>query len=176
MGGRSCIDDVLAPLLLGTELTSPQLLWEASYVRLRDFGMRGPTMEAMSALDIAFWDILGKHFSVPVSQLIGGRHRESVRAYGTGFYYPQDGALQADAGRLREECAQKADTGFTAVKAKIGLLPVRDDVERLRIIREHLGPDVDLMVDSNHAYNLATARRVAAELGELGALWFEEPV
>jgi D-galactarolactone cycloisomerase len=171
---RACIDEVLAPALLGAELTAPQLLWEASYARLRDFGMRGPTMEAMSALDIAFWDIVGKHFSVPVSQLIGGRHRESVRAYGTGFYYPQDEPLRVDAGRLRAECDEKA--GFAAVKAKIGLLPLRDDIERLQVIREHMGPGVDLMVDSNHAYNLPTARRAAAALGDLDVLWFEEPL
>ena len=122
------------------------------------------------------WDLAGKSYGVPISTLLGGAYRDEVTAYGTGFYYPADGPTAVDPGRLRAEADSKLDAGFTAMKGKIGLLPVRDDMRRMEAIREAVGDDVALMVDSNHAYNLATARTVAAELGRLDFRWFEEPV
>jgi D-galactarolactone cycloisomerase len=173
---KACVESVFNPMLLGQPATSPPLLWQRMFTTIRDFGTRGPYTEAMSAIDIALWDIAGKRFGVPVSELIGGRHRETVKAYGTGFYYPADREPGVDPEALAEECDAKLAAGFDAVKAKIGLLDVRADVERLQIVRDRLGPGVGLAVDSNHAYSLPTARRVARHLGELDVLWFEEPV
>ncbi|WP_396640942.1 mandelate racemase/muconate lactonizing enzyme family protein [Microbacterium sp.] len=172
----ACIRDVLAPKLIGADPRTPGLHWENLYAAYRDFGTRGPYIEALSALDIAMWDLTGKSYGVPVAKLLGGAFRDSVAAYGTGFYYPADDPATVDAGWIRAEAAAKLDAGFGALKAKVGLLPIRDDIHRMEIVREAVGDDVALMVDSNHAYNLASARTVAAELGHLAFRWFEEPV
>lgn len=173
---RSCIEDVFAPRLLGAELSSPPMIWETLFHAIRDFGTRGPYAEALSALDIALWDLFGQELGAPLHRLIGGARRDTVHAYGTGFYYPAEDPFTVDAGRLRAECDRKVADGFSAVKVKIGLLSVADDARRLGIIRDHLGDDVDLMVDANHAYNPATALRVSRMLHDHGVLWFEEPV
>jgi D-galactarolactone cycloisomerase len=172
----SCIENVFAPDLIGLELGAPQMLWERSFSRIRDFGTRGPYMEAISALDIAFWDLTGQEFGVPVHRLIGGARREAVHAYGTGFYYPADDPFTVDEKRLRKECDRKLSDGFDAVKVKIGLLPIKDDAKRMSIIRDHLGESVSLLVDCNHSYNSSSALQMASVLADFGVLWFEEPV
>lgn len=172
----SCIDDVFAPTLIGEQLEAPQLMWERLFSHIRDFGSRGPFMDAISALDIAFWDLTGQELGVPVHRLIGGARRDTVHAYGTGFYAPADDPFSVDETRIREECDRKLGDGFDAMKVKIGLLPVADDRRRLEIIREHLGSGIRLAVDANHAYNATVALRVAEMLADFDVLWFEEPV
>lgn len=172
----SCVNDVFAPMLIGEQLEAPQLMWEKLFSRIRDFGSRGPFMDAISALDIAFWDLTGQELGVPVHRLIGGARRDSVHAYGTGFYAPADDPFTVDEKRIREECDRKLGDGFDAMKVKIGLLSVTDDRRRLEIIREHLGSGIRLAVDANHAYNATTAIQVARMLADFDVLWFEEPV
>jgi D-galactarolactone cycloisomerase len=173
---RACIDSVLAPALVGCDPRTPGMHWDRLYGMFRDFGTRGPYLEALSALDIAMWDVAGKSYGVRVAELLGGARRESVAAYGTGFYYPADAAATIDPAQIRDELDARLATGFSMVKAKIGLLPVREDMRRLEIIREAAGDEVGLLVDCNHAYTYSAARQVASRLGELGVLWFEEPV
>ena len=113
----------------------------------------------------------------PVHALLGGAIRQRVRAYGTGCYYPPDYAdrpVMLD--KLREEVLRIRATGVAAVKMKIGLLPIRDDIERMRLVRETLGDDVEIMADANHAYNYASAVRIGRVMEELDFRWFEEPV
>lgn len=170
----ACIEHVLAPIVVGS-VTTPQLAWERMYAAIRDFGARGPYMEAMSGIDIALWDIAGKRHGVPVAELIGGLHRDSVPTYGTGFYYPAADPRSVDLGAIRAEAQAKRADGFDTVKAKVGFLDVADDARRLHAVHEGLDGG-GLAVDSNHAYDLASARRMAGHLRELDALWFEEPV
>lgn len=172
----AAIEDVFTPRLLGTQAESAPLAWEQMFVAIRDFGTRGPYVEAMSAIDIALWDVVGQRLGVSVSTLVGGRHRESVAAYGTGFYYPDPDPLTLDRSRMVDDAAAKVAAGFTAVKAKIGLLPVAADAERLGWLRTEVGDDFGIAVDANHGYDLATARRMSARLADLDVLWFEEPV
>ena len=173
---KACVDAVLGPLLIGKDPATPVVHWENGYSRIRDFGAKGPFVEALSALDIALWDLTGKACGRPLSALLGGAFRESIPAYGTGFYYPGDDPTVIDEGRIKAECARKADEGYSAVKVKIGLLSTSDDLRRLHIVRDELGEDTTLLVDANHGYNFAGARAVAAGLAELGVRWFEEPV
>ena len=173
---RACIDAVLAPALIGKNPLTPSVHWDKLYATNRDFGTKGPYLEALSALDIAMWDITGKFYGARVADLLGGARRESVAAYGTGFYYPGDAPERIDPGQIQAECATKIDTGFTMLKAKIGLLPIEADRRRLQIIRDSVGGDVDMLVDCNHAYTFNAARRMGEVLEDLAVLWFEEPV
>ncbi len=174
----SHIHDVFAPMLLGEEARQPAVLWDRMYSRTRDFGAKGSTIEAISGLDIALWDVLGKHHEAPVYELLGGAFRRSVQTYATGLYYrgpdPTDAA--EDLVRVREEAGRYREEGFPAVKAKIGLLEPKRDLERIAAIREALGDETLLMVDANHAYATHVACAVARELERFGVYWFEEPV
>jgi D-galactarolactone cycloisomerase len=90
------IDDILAPFVLQREV-KPNVLWEEMYSATRDFGQRGTYIDAISALNIAMWDVLGKHLGVPLCDLIGGSHRETVATYGTGCYYRGGDVLDVEA-------------------------------------------------------------------------------
>ena len=152
-------------------------LWERLYAHSRDFGQKGTYIEAMSALDIAHWDIWGKALGQPVHALLGGAFRDRVHAYATGCYYPEDigtGAAMLDA--LAAEAEEHIRSGFSTLKMKIGLLSIAQDGKRVAAVREAIGPDVALLVDANHAYNAAGAIRMGRELERWQVGWFEEPV
>ncbi len=173
----SCVDAVLAPRLIGRDPTEPVRLWEENYAFSRDFGQKGTYAEAISAIDIALWDIAGQAAGLPVWKMLGGGFRSSVTAYATGCYYPDYyDDLPRVMAELEAEAAGYADAGFTIVKAKIGLLHPRDDLERLRTVRAAIGPDIALLVDANHAYNAATAVTLSRKMEPLEIGWFEEPV
>jgi D-galactarolactone cycloisomerase len=173
----ACVDAVLAPRLIGRDPTEPVLLWEELYSFSRDFGQKGTYIEAMSALDIAFWDIAGQAAGMPIWKLLGGRFRDRVTAYATGCYYPEDFADVPKMLRALElEASNYVDSGFELLKVKIGLLPLATDIERLGVIRHTIGDGLGLLVDANHAYNAASAVRMGRMMEPLDVRFFEEPV
>ena len=130
-------------------------------------------MAAISGIDIALWDLLGKAYAAPVSQLIGGRFRSVVQPYATGFYR-LNGQNEGD--RLAEEAVAHSYAGFKAMKIKLGF-GVNDDIKVMRqIARAVEGRDVELMVDTNHAYGRTEALRLGRVLDEYDLRWYEEPV
>ncbi|MEM7508220.1 MAG: mandelate racemase/muconate lactonizing enzyme family protein [Pseudomonadota bacterium] len=171
------IDQVLGPRLVGRDPTEPVRLWEENYVATRDFGQKGAYIDAISALDIACWDLAGQACGLPVWKLLGGRFRDRVQAYATGCYYPTDYAdTTSMMAKLRAEVEGYAGAGFGLIKVKIGLLPLEQDVARIAMIREVLGPEMAIMVDANHAYNAGTAVRMAHLMAPYDIRFFEEPV
>src|SRR5690242_2266393 len=173
----ACINDVFAPLLVGARADQPVKTWEQLYAFSRDFGRQSAYIEAISAIDIALWDLWGQSLGQPVHALLGGTFRDRVTAYATGGYYSTDYRDQARAlPALEKEMAGYAESGFAVVKMKVGLLTVEADAERLATARSAVGPRVKLLVDANHAYSAATAIRIGRELERHGVLWFEEPV
>jgi D-galactarolactone cycloisomerase len=173
----ACIRHVLAPRLIGRDIGHPGEVWEDLYVFSRDFGQKGTYIEALSAVDIALWDIFGKMLGQPVAALVGGFYRETVKAYATGCYYGEDYNDQASLlRRLITEAETYADAGFDILKMKIGLLPIKKDTERVAVVRKSIGNDIALLADANHAYNSSGAIRMGRALEQHGVLWFEEPV
>ncbi|MEV1026632.1 mandelate racemase/muconate lactonizing enzyme family protein [Streptomyces sp. NPDC050264] len=174
---KSAIDDVLAPILRSLPEASPTVAWDTCYGRTRDFGQKGTFVEAISALDIALWDLWGKTLGAPVSTLLGGRFRERVKAYGTGGYYTHtDFDASRDLPALAEAATRYAGDGFGMLKMKVGLLPVHEDARRIRTVRETLGDDFALLADANHAYSSSTALAMGRILEDADFLMFEEPV
>lgn len=174
---QTCIEQVLGPQLLDLPDASPGVVWDLLYAQTRDFGQRGPYIEGLSAIDIALWDLLGKRLGAPVGVLMGGRHRDRVRAYGTGGYYQSVTFDRSrDLQKLRDMVATYAEQGFGMLKIKVGLLPITDDALRVRAVREQLGDDFVLFADANHAYNSQTAIAMGRVLEESGFEFFEEPV
>ncbi len=173
----ACVDAVLAPRLIGRDPTEPVRIWEELYAFSRDFGQRGTYIEAISAIDIALWDLSGQAAGLPVWKMLGGRFRDRVTAYATGCYYPENFRDQpAVLSALEQEVSGYKDTGFGLLKVKIGLLSLEQDLERLRVIRETVGPAIGLMVDANHAYNAGTAVRMGFMMEPYDVRFFEEPV
>jgi D-galactarolactone cycloisomerase len=173
----ACVDHVFAHRLIGRDPTEPVRIWEELYAYSRDFGQKGTYIEALSAIDIALWDIAGQAAGLPVWKMLGGAFRKRITAYATGCYYPEDFSdLPALLDGLRDEAAGYVDSGFGLLKVKIGLLSLKDDYRRLRVIREAIGPDIGIMVDANHGYNASAAIRMGRKMEELDVLFFEEPV
>lgn len=158
--------------LIGRNPLETEKRWLALYNRLRDQGQRGLTMTALSGIDIALWDIKGKHYGVSVSELLGGRFRESVRAYATGSFR-RDGVDRVQ--DVAEEVAGYVREGFHGVKIKIGF-GIEEDMAVIAAAREAIGPECRLMIDANHGYDLLEALEVGRRAAELGVDWFEEPV
>ncbi|SOC35857.1 D-galactarolactone cycloisomerase [Rhizobium subbaraonis] len=161
-----------AQWLVGADPLETEKLWAVLYNALRDQGQRGLTITALSGIDIALWDIKGKHFGVPVSTLLGGRFRNEVRAYATGSFKREgvdrveDNA--ADAARYRAE-------GFHATKIKIGF-GVEQDLAVIRAVREAIGSEMRLMIDANHGYDVLEAVDLGRRAAQYDIDWFEEPV
>jgi D-galactarolactone cycloisomerase len=162
----------VAPWLIGQDPLRAEFLWQMIYARLRDHGQKGAVIQGLSGIDIALWDIKGKHFGVPVHRLLGGPLRNEVQAYATGLYRRKSG----DPLRyLAEEAAGYVADGFKAVKLKVGF-GVEEDVAVTRAVREAIGPDIALMVDANHAYDAVAAIRLGRMIEADNIGWFEEPV
>jgi D-galactarolactone cycloisomerase len=146
----------VAPWLIGEDPRRTDYLWQMIYARLRDHGQKGVVIEGLSGIDIALWDIKGKHFDVPAHRLLGGPLRTDVQAYATGLYRRKSG----DPFRyLAEEAAGYVADGFKAVKLKVGF-GIEEDAAVTRAVREAIGPDIALMVDANHAYDAVAAIRL----------------
>lgn len=161
-----------APYLIGKDPLDIEVIWHELYNLLRDQGQRGLTVTALSGIDIALWDIKGKRFGTSISRLLGGRFRESVKAYATGSFRKDGVEPVAD---VAAEVAGYAKQGFHAVKIKIGF-DVAEDIAVIRAAREAVGPDVRIMIDANHGYDALEAIEVGNALAPLGIDWFEEPV
>jgi D-galactarolactone cycloisomerase len=162
----------VSPLLVGADPLRTDWLWQEIYATLRDHGQKGAVIQGMSGIDIALWDIKGKHFGVPAYRLMGGPLRTEVRAYATGLYRRASGdPVQY----LAEEAAEYVKDGFGAVKLKVGF-GVEEDARVTRAVREAVGSDVALMVDANHGYDAVAAIRLGRMIEALDIGWFEEPV
>lgn len=162
----------LTPLLLGEDALARERIWQALYNRLRDHGQRGLVIEAISAIDIALWDIAGRIAGLPVHTLLGGPLRTVVTAYATGFYRRERDDHLA---YLAEEAATRIAEGFGTLKLKTGW-GLAEDVALTRGFRAAIGPDVGLLVDCNHAYDATTAIAYGRAVADLDIGWFEEPV
>ena len=168
----AAVVDSVAQLLIGEDPLRIDHLWRKIYSTLRDHGQKGVVIEGLSGIDIALWDIKGKHFGVPVHRLLGGGIRDTVQAYATGLYRRRSG----DPLRyLPEEAAGYVAEGFKAVKLKVGF-GVEEDAAVTAAVREAIGPDVALMVDANHAFDATAAIRLGRIIERHDIGWFEEPV
>lgn len=178
-GTRETIEAFFSPLLVGEDPTRIERLHEMMHQRARAAYQSVVPFPALSGIDIALWDLTGKLRDQPVSALLGGRHRDAVRAYATGHYFKHGHSLEEQYELIAEESRGNAER-FGAVKAKIGLQLMGygpdEDLTLIRHIREAIGPETTLMVDANYAYDIGTARSVASELEDLDVYWFEEPI
>lgn len=169
---EATVESCLRPLVIGADPFDAGVVFEQMYNRTKDFGQKGAVISAISAVDIAMWDLMGKATGKPVHKLLGGAFRQQVQPYATGFYRVHGDVHQT---ALVEEAVSYAEAGFSAMKIKIGF-GVAEDVKMVRAVRAAVGPDIRLLADANHAYNAALARRLVRELDEIDVFWLEEPI
>jgi L-rhamnonate dehydratase len=140
--GTECFEG-LASLMIGENPLEPERLWYKMYRGSIYYGRRGVAIQAMSAIDIAIWDIMGKFYGQPVCVLLGARWRERVRAYASTLFRPTPGAM-------REAARRYLNRGFTAIKFGWGVFgedPSRD-LELVEAARSEIGNNVDLLMDT----------------------------
>jgi D-galactarolactone cycloisomerase len=161
---------ILKPLLIGMDPTEIDGIWDKAYVRggHKEFGTRGIGVVALSGIDIALWDILGKVRKGPIYQLLGGKCRDKVPVYATALY-PEEPARVATRARIF------ADQGFQGVKIKVGF-DLGQDMRMVRAVRGELGKDFRIMTDANQGYALGVGLKAAEAFAEYDAFWLEEPL
>ncbi|HEY7219215.1 MAG TPA: mandelate racemase/muconate lactonizing enzyme family protein [Candidatus Binatia bacterium] len=161
---------VLKPLLVGMDPTDIDGVWDKAYVRggHKEFGSRGIGVVALSGIDIALWDILGKARGVPLYQLLGGKCRDKVPVYATALY-PEEPS------KVVRRARSFAEQGFHGVKIKVGF-DLDQDICIVRAVRQALGKDFVVMTDANQGYTIDAALKAADAFADCGAYWLEEPL
>jgi L-alanine-DL-glutamate epimerase-like enolase superfamily enzyme len=162
------IRDLLAPVVIGIDAHAVPLAMTRMLRAIRNHGRPGLVSCAISAVDVALWDLKAKLLAVPLATLLGPA-RERVPVYASG------GFTSSPPDRLARELADYAASGHRRVKIKIGREPA-NDLERVRVARDAIGPDVELMVDANGAYSRKQALAIAEQIRDYDVVYFEEPV
>jgi L-alanine-DL-glutamate epimerase-like enolase superfamily enzyme len=172
---KAAIDEYYAPLLIGEDPFDNEYIWQKMYRRSHAWGRKGIGMTAMSAIDIAIWDLMGKEVGKPVFKLLGGRTKDKIRCYASKLYgQPLDD--------LAREAQSYVDQGFDSVKMRFGWGPqdgpagMKKNIDLVRTVREVIGPDRDLMCECYMGWTFEYAKRMLRLLEPFNIRWLEEPV
>jgi L-rhamnonate dehydratase len=172
---KQVIDLYLKPLLIGADPWDTEFLWQHMYRKTMAFGRKGIGMAAISAVDIALWDILGKSAKQPVYRLLGGKTKPRIPVYASRLY-------SVELKRLAAEAQQYKDDGFKAMKLRFGWGPsdgaagMQHNLDLVRTVRETVGDDIDVMADAYMGWTLDYAKRMLPLLDPFHLRWLEEPV
>jgi D-galactarolactone cycloisomerase len=169
---NAAIVQAYAGRLVGADPLNTEGVWQDLYGAYRDQGQKGLAISALSGVDIALWDLKGRHFGVPIHRLMGGPLRTEVRAYATGTYRVEHGDPFE---YIVDEVVRYVEQGFHAVKLKIGF-DVDADAALVRAVRKRVGPKPRLMLDANHAFDAVEAIALGRAVADQVIDWFEEPV
>ena len=166
-----------ASLITGEDPLDNERLWAKMFACTHRRGWSGlgcsrnDFMTALAATDIALWDIKGKATELPIYKLLGG-YTDRVPCYVAGGYYREGKSVDM----LARECKRYVEDSFSAIKIRVGGVPLDEDVERVKAVRAAIGPDVKLMLDANGAYDVEGAVSASQAYAPYDIFWFEEPV
>ena len=170
-GSHDIITSQLLPRIKGMNPFHVEAIWDRMYRFNRKPVAKGAYIAAMGAVDIAIWDIIGKALGMPVCEVLGV-FSTKIRVYAAGGYYEENKGV----GELVREMEGYVKEGFHAVKMKIGGEPMDVDHERVRAVRQAIGPKIDLAIDANNRWTAAEAIRFGRMVEKYNPFWFEEPV
>lgn len=172
---KQMIDQYLSPLLIGQDPWDSEFLWQHMYRKTMAFGRKGVALVAISALDIAIWDLMGKSAKQPVFRLLGGRTKAKIPVYASRLYsIPLEDLA-------REATAYKAQ-GYKAMKLRFGWGPIDGaegmarNVELIRTVRETVGEEIDIMADAYMGWSLDYAKRMMRLIEPFNLRWLEEAI
>ncbi len=168
---RTLIESVFAQILIGRDPLQRVSLWDSMYNVTREWGRKGLTMATISGIDIALWDIAGKHVDLPIYQLLGGAAGNAIEAYASAFYYGGSWA-----GDFEGEAEALLTKGFRSFKMKVGAGPIESDIARVERVRDALGPDARVAVDANRGFTPGEAVKFGRAITDVDPWFFEEPV
>jgi len=175
MVAKQIIDGALAPLLIGCNPWDTEFLWQHMYRKTMAFGRKGVVMAAISAIDIALWDLMGKDARQPCFRLMGGCTRPHIPVYASRLYsVPLD--------ELAEEARRYKAQGFGAMKLRFGWGPddgaagMARNVELVRTVREAVGDEIDVMADAYMGWSLDYAKRMMRLIEPFNLRWLEEAI
>ncbi len=168
---KYCIDKTLGPMIIGEDPLAREYLWEKLFRNTTRFGRKGAMIKSLSAVDIALWDLAGKHAGLPVYKLLG-YYNPKVRVYASGGFYRGGNDIH----EIVEEIDSYVERGYPAVKMKVGGKTVREDIDRVRKIREAIGNRIQLMVDANQNWNVVQATQFCEGVRDLDIGFIEEPL
>lgn len=165
---KAMIDHDLAPVLTGKDGAAIDDIYDFMEWHIHYVGRGGIASFAMSAVDIALWDLKGKREKLPLWKMAGGKNN-TCKAYcgGIDLAFPLDKLLRNIQGYL--------DSGFNGVKIKIGRKDPQEDIERIKAVRELIGPDVTFMIDANYSLSVEQAIALSKAVESCDITWFEEP-
>ena len=172
---KQVIDLHLKPILLGADPWNIEFLWQHMYRKTMAFGRKGIGMAAISAVDVALWDILGKSARQPVYRLLGGRTKPRIPVYASRLYSVALEDLAGEAMRYKND-------GYKAMKLRFGWGPtdgaagMRRNLDLVRTVREAVGDEIDVMADAYMGWTLDYAKRMLPLLEPFNLRWLEEPV
>lgn len=173
---KGMIEMYFPDIVLGADPRQHSWLWDRVYRSLVRFGRRGPVISALSALDLACWDLHGRLESKPIVDLIGGRARSSVPVYASRLY------AREDPEQVAEEARSYLKAGFTRMKQRFGYGPadgptgMQRNVELVRTVREAVGSEIELAADAYMGWDFGYALQMAERLREFQLSWIEEPL
>jgi L-alanine-DL-glutamate epimerase-like enolase superfamily enzyme len=172
---KKTIDTYLKPLVIGEDPFDYAYIWEKMYRRTLAWGRKGIGMTAISAVDIAIWDVLGKIINKPVFKLLGGRTKEKIPVYASKLYsQPLD--------KLQKEAESYKKQGFKMYKMRFGWGPkdgpegMKKNIQLVEAVREVIGESADLMLECYMGWNLDYSKRMMPKLMKFNPRWLEEPV
>ncbi len=169
---QTILEHEIKPVLIGKDPAFPKRIRADLWRALEYQGVQGVTQFAMSVVDIAIWDILGKAAGLPVYKMLGAV-RDRMPAYAMcGWYREND----KDHSQYKRTINETLEIGYRAFKVKVGKYSLDDDAERIEVGRKTAGKDVRILVDANQAYNRIEAMRRGRVYQELGCFWYEEPL
>ena len=165
---RELISRDMTPGLVGQESARIEALWNMLWWRVHYVGRGGLAVHALSAIDIALWDLKAKQIGEPLWRLLGGSDPK-VKAYAGGIdlYFTVDDLLK--------QTDYNLEKGFRAIKMKVGRMDASEDIERVAAMRKHLGEGFPLMVDANMGWTVDQAIVAARQLQDFNLIWLEEP-
>lgn len=166
---KPLVENALGKSLIGMDPRDVDKAWDLMIAMMRQRGhAKGVYVEGMSGIEMALWDICGKVEGKSISRLVGSRRRDSVEAYASSLRFRDEETLREEARTYREQ-------GYPAAKLKVGK-GVETDLNNIRIVRESMGDDMDLMVDANCGYDVHSAIELGEKMEKYDISWFEEPV
>lgn len=172
---KQLIDQYLSPLLIGQDPWDSEFLWQHMYRKTMAFGRKGVALVAISALDIAIWDLMGKAAKQPVFRLLGGRTKAKIPVYASRLY-----SIPLD--ELAQEAAAYKAQGYKAMKLRFGWGPIDGaagmarNVELIRTVRETVGDEIDIMADAYMGWSLDYAKRMMRLIEPFNLRWLEEAI
>ncbi|MET9730415.1 mandelate racemase/muconate lactonizing enzyme family protein [Streptomyces sp. NPDC006458] len=166
----SLLQDHLLPLLVGEDARNIEALWQRLFATTRATTTGAITSLALAAVDTALWDLRCKRAGEPLWRLAGG-HRREVPVYDT-----EGGWLHLGTDELVKSALVAKEAGWAGVKIKVGKPHLNEDAERLRAVREAVGPSLHIMTDANQSQTISSALQLAAALEPYDPYWLEEPM